>query len=89
MKELTKDQEAALGKRKYFGYVVELYYRDVLQDVVAHPRRLLRNASQAPKGVPTREAAFFHNDATFWHKICPTYDDICAREWFAFPPSSW
>ena len=40
--KLTPDEVAAHGNRTYFGYVAELYYGDVLQDYVAHPRKLGR-----------------------------------------------
>lgn len=40
--KLTDEQRAAFGRRSYFGYVIELYYKDVLQDVVANPRKLAR-----------------------------------------------
>lgn len=59
LKELTKDQEAALGKRQYFGYVVELYYRDVLQDVVASPRKLLRSGEQPAENIPYQGSSLF------------------------------
>ncbi|MEM1294742.1 MAG: tetratricopeptide repeat protein [Verrucomicrobiota bacterium] len=59
LKKLTKDQEAALGKRQYFGYVVELYYRDVLQDVVASPRKLLRSGEQPTDGIPYQGSSLF------------------------------
>tara|TARA_R110002096_G_scaffold376724_8_gene570505 strand:- start:553 stop:1650 length:1098 start_codon:yes stop_codon:yes gene_type:complete len=59
LKTLTKDQEAALGKRQYFGYVVELYYRDVLQDVVASPRKLLRSGEQPPDQIPYQGSSLF------------------------------
>ncbi len=45
--ELTTEQKAALGQRSYFGYLIELYYHDVLQDLVAAPRKLARFGSAA------------------------------------------
>lgn len=33
----TEDQKRDLGERSYYGYAVELYYRDQLQDKVAMP----------------------------------------------------
>ncbi len=57
--ELTKDQEAALGQRQFYGYVVELYYRDVLQDVVASPRKLIRDKNKAPEGIPYQGSSLF------------------------------
>jgi hypothetical protein len=46
--ELTPEQIAQLGHRQYFGYVIELYYHDVLQDLVAAPRKLARFGSATP-----------------------------------------
>ena len=37
----TPEQKRDLGERVYYGYIVELYYRDELQDVVAAPRKLM------------------------------------------------
>jgi hypothetical protein len=37
---LTPEQVRDLGDRKYHGHIVEVYYRDELQDVVAQPRTL-------------------------------------------------
>ena len=37
----TDAQKKELGERRYFGYIIELYYRDELQDVVAEPRELM------------------------------------------------
>ena len=39
---LTDEETALNGKREYYGYVVELYYQNVLQDFVANPRKLGR-----------------------------------------------
>ena len=61
LEELTKDQQAALGKRQYYGYVVELYFRDVLQDVVANPRRLLKVGKLAPDQLPYQGRSLFPN----------------------------
>lgn len=47
----TDAQKKELGERRYFGYIIELYYRDELQDVVAEPRELM---SLKP-GQPSRE----------------------------------
>jgi len=43
--ELSAEQTAQLGRRQYFGYLIELYYHDVLQDLVAAPRKLARFGS--------------------------------------------
>ncbi len=37
----TDAQKKELGERRYLGYIIELYYRDELQDVVAEPRELM------------------------------------------------
>lgn len=50
--ELSPEQVAQLGSRKYFGYLIELYYNDVLQDLVAAPRKLSRFGSAS---APVRE----------------------------------
>jgi hypothetical protein len=39
--KFTDAQKKELGERRYFGYIIELYYRDELQDVVAEPRELM------------------------------------------------
>lgn len=46
--KLTDEQVANHGQRQYYGYVVELYYADVLQDFVANPRKLGRLGSSTP-----------------------------------------
>lgn len=56
---LTEEQLANHGQREYYGYVVELYYQNVLQDYVANPRKLGRltnpGASGAPESLPRSE----------------------------------
>jgi len=44
----TPEQQRELGERVYYGYIVELYYRDELQDVVAAPRKLMGLNPSAP-----------------------------------------
>lgn len=44
----TSEQKRDLGERVYYGYIVELYYRDELQDVVAAPRKLMGLNPSAP-----------------------------------------
>ncbi|NOX98371.1 MAG: hypothetical protein GXP30_01305 [Verrucomicrobia bacterium] len=44
----TPEQKRELGDRLYYGYIVELYYRDELQDVVAAPRKLRGLHSSSP-----------------------------------------
>ncbi|MEM7014043.1 MAG: hypothetical protein AAF585_21500, partial [Verrucomicrobiota bacterium] len=56
--KLTDEQIAGHGRREYFGYVVELYYDNVLQDYVANPRKLGRLGAtnpQAPAEMPRSE----------------------------------
>jgi len=51
--EFTAEQKRVMGERVYFGYIVELYYRNELQDVVAMPRKLRKldsNAHLLPQG---------------------------------------
>jgi len=47
--ELPADQRATLGEREFYGYVVELYYKDLLQDIVARPRKLARLGSSVSR----------------------------------------
>lgn len=55
--KLTQEQLATLGQRRFFGYVVELYYKDLLQDVVASPRKLARLGSSASRAArPIRQS---------------------------------
>lgn len=44
---LTPEQVVDLGHRKYHGHIVEVYYRNELQDVVAQPRTLRSLAPDA------------------------------------------
>lgn len=44
----TNEQKRELGERVYYGYIVELYYQDELQDVVAAPRKLMGLNPSAP-----------------------------------------
>lgn len=37
----TEVEKKELGERKYFGYIIELYYRDELQQVTAEPKELM------------------------------------------------
>lgn len=55
--KLTQEQAATLGQRRFFGYVVELYYKDLLQDIVASPRKLARLGSSASRAArPIRQS---------------------------------
>jgi len=38
--EVDDRMEEIFGKRKYYGQVIELYYKGKIQDVIAHPRSL-------------------------------------------------
>jgi hypothetical protein len=49
--ELSAEQVAQLGRRQYYGYLIELYYNDVLQDLVAAPRKLARFGSASAPAV--------------------------------------
>ncbi len=54
--EFTAEQKQVMGERVYFGYIVELYYRNELQDVVAKPRKLSKLDSNAHLGPPGVDA---------------------------------
>ena len=55
--KLTPEQVATLGQRRFFGYVVELYYKDLLQDIVASPRKLARLGSSVSRAArPVRQS---------------------------------
>lgn len=46
-KDFRKTEQAQYGQRcKYFGYIVQVYYREQLQDEDARPRSLLAKADQ-------------------------------------------
>lgn len=47
----TAEQKRDLGERVYYGYIVELYYQDELQDVVAAPRKLMGLNPSVPPAV--------------------------------------
>lgn len=40
--KFTPDQERDLGSREYYGYAIQLYYRDELQDTVEMPSEIAR-----------------------------------------------
>ncbi|MCB1231574.1 MAG: hypothetical protein KDN19_14990 [Verrucomicrobiae bacterium] len=44
----TEEQKRELGERKYYGYIIELYYRDELQDTTAFPPELNSLDPNAP-----------------------------------------
>jgi hypothetical protein len=46
--ELSPAERASHGQRQFFGYLIELYYQDILQDLVAAPRKLARFGTTAP-----------------------------------------
>ncbi|MEM9281803.1 MAG: hypothetical protein AAGA96_08255 [Verrucomicrobiota bacterium] len=52
----TEEQRLELGERKYYGYAIELYYRDQLQDRVIMPEEI----SQLRNGEPNRESGALH-----------------------------
>ncbi len=52
----TPEQKRELGDRIYYGYIVELYYRDELQDIVASPRKLRSIHPSAPPA-PQRDSS--------------------------------
>lgn len=39
--KMSADEIRAIGQREYYGFVVKLYYDDVLQDIYSYPRTLL------------------------------------------------
>jgi hypothetical protein len=44
---LSPEEIREIGKRQYHGYVIELNYRDQLQDVIAEPRTLRNQAAES------------------------------------------
>jgi len=54
---LTPSEIADFGKRRYYGFIARLYYRDKLQDVYAQPRILL--ASPPKESVPLLDDSLF------------------------------
>jgi hypothetical protein len=44
---LSPEEIREIGKRQYHGYVIELNYRDQLQDVIAEPRTLRTQAAES------------------------------------------
>lgn len=55
--EFTIEQRQDLGERKYYGYAIELYYQDVLQDRIVMPEDIeelrLQPSFSAPDGTPS------------------------------------
>ena len=48
----AKDSAAEMGRRKYLGYIVRVYYDDELQAVQAEPSRLLQQFPPSKSGSP-------------------------------------
>jgi len=61
----TPGERRELGERVYYGYIVKLYYRDELQDVVAAPRKLMGLDPSAP---PTSEGVIGGPDSSLFPK---------------------
>lgn len=51
----TEEQQLELGERTYYGYAIELYYQDVLQDTITMPEDIaaLRETLAPPIAPPT------------------------------------
>jgi len=50
----SEEQQLELGERSYFGYAIELYYRDQIQDKVVMPEEIARlRLESSPAPVPT------------------------------------
>ncbi|MDF1859578.1 MAG: hypothetical protein P1U87_05150 [Verrucomicrobiales bacterium] len=62
---LTEEQKRELGERKYFGYVIQLYYRDELQDRVAMPPELEEHHMEDPVNTPTQPDRLEPENALF------------------------
>lgn len=45
---LTEEQKLELGERSYYGYAIELYYRDQIQDKVVMPEEIARLRLESP-----------------------------------------
>ena len=48
----SETQKRELGERAYYGYVIELYYRDELQGTAAEPNTLKSIEEPVPEGNP-------------------------------------
>lgn len=48
----SETQKRELGERAYYGYVIELYYRDELQGAVAEPAELKASGDAMPEANP-------------------------------------
>lgn len=44
----TEEQKRELGERSYYGYAIELYYRDQIQDKVVMPEDIARLRTESP-----------------------------------------
>jgi len=53
---LSEEQKRDLGDRRYHGYAIELYYRDILQDKVAKPDEVARLRLEAVSPVDSPPA---------------------------------
>ena len=61
----AKKRHVELGERKYFGYVIQLYYQDELQDRVVRPPELEQYQLDAPLSSPQEPRGLEPENALF------------------------
>ena len=65
----SEEQKRELGERRYYGYVIEVYYQDQFQDTVAMPeamsvmRLIPGEEANSPAGVMAPQNALFPSPA--------------------------
>ena len=60
---MTDEEIRTIGLREYYGFVVKLYYDDVLQDIYSHPRTLLDQIRRERESAgPRIEDSLFPSD---------------------------
>ncbi|MEX2580317.1 MAG: hypothetical protein WD342_14760 [Verrucomicrobiales bacterium] len=68
----SEEQKRELGERRYYGYAIELYYRDELQDRVTLPQDIVElRESVQPQEPPAESVPFGPENALFPESLSP------------------
>jgi len=67
----TEDQKRDLGERSYYGYAIELYYRDQIQDKVAMPEDISKLRVEPSAEPDTDEGRIGPENALFPAPVIP------------------
>ncbi|MCB1063388.1 MAG: hypothetical protein KDN20_10765 [Verrucomicrobiae bacterium] len=66
--KFSEEQKRELGERSYYGYIIELYYRDELQDTAAFPPELRNLDPNAPPS-PLSETPLFGPESSLFPTV--------------------